>query len=78
MIKSNDGKVEIEGKGEDVLVEFASLVAALYESNIINDNIYCTLGASVSALSDLGVFSHKGSSIQVDVDELKKQMKGEE
>lgn len=77
MIKSENGKLEMSGIGEEIINDYITIVKGLYRSNLMTDELFCEIGASISVENDLGIFEQTGTSIQVDLDELKKQMEGE-
>ena len=76
MIKSEHGKVELSGKGKEIIMDFSDIVLALFNSKLINDKLYCDIGAMLSTINDFKLGKIKSEEIRIDLDELKKQMGG--
>lgn len=77
MIKSENGNLEMAGIGKEIIKDYITIVRGLYKANLLTDEVFCEIGASISLANDLGILEQTGTSIQVDLDELKKQMEGE-
>lgn len=78
MIKSENGKLEMAGIGRDLIKDYITIVKGLYKNNLLTDELFCEIGAGISMMNDLGILDQKGQSLAIDLDELKKQMEGEE
>jgi hypothetical protein len=77
MIKSENGKLEMAGIGRDLIKDYITIVKGLYKNNLLTDELFCEIGAGISMMNDLGILDQKGQSLAIDLDELKKQMEGE-
>ena len=78
MIKAENGNLEMAGIGRDLIKDYITIVKGLYKNNLLTDELFCEIGAGISMMNDLGIIDQKGQSLAIDLDELKKQMKGEE
>lgn len=78
MIKSENGNLEMAGIGRDLIKDYITIVKGLYKNNLLTDELFCEIGAGISMMNDLGILDQKGQSLAIDLDELKKQMEGEE
>ena len=78
MIKAENGNLEMAGIGRDLIKDYITIVKGLYKNNLLTDELFCEIGAGISMMNDLGILDQKGQSLAIDLDELKKQMKGEE
>lgn len=76
MIKSENGKLEMAGIGRDLIKDYITIVKGLYKNNLLTDELFCEIGAGISMMNDLGILDQKGQSLAIDLDELKKQMEG--
>lgn len=78
MIKAENGNLEMAGIGRDLIKDYITIVKGLYKNNLLTDELFCEIGAGISMMNDLGILDQKGQSLAIDLDELKKQMEGEE
>ena len=76
MIKAENGNLEMAGIGRDLIKDYITIVKGLYKNNLLTDELFCEIGAGISMMNDLGILDQKGQSLAIDLDELKKQMEG--
>jgi hypothetical protein len=76
MIKAENGNLEMAGIGKELIKDYITITKGLYRANLLTDEVFCEIGAGISMMNDLGILDQKGQSLAIDLDELKKQMEG--
>ena len=82
MIKAEKGKVVLTGTRSEIVKDFTTIIRSLLANDLINDKELCELAALASSMNDLSKAigldkMERITNIEVDQEELKKQMEEE-
>ena len=76
MIKAENGNLEMAGIGKELIKDYITITKGLYRANLLTDEVFCEIGSGISLMNEMGLIEQKGQTLAIDLDELKKQMEG--